>query len=150
MNGLSKSMKLSDYTYTIRNKSLLFIVFLFGFFAVHAQRLDTSSSSSKQLYLKYMQRRSTYKTIGWVLLGGGAALFGTTYLVNNANGFNGPTKGENLFTAGFIAAAVSPVFFIMAGVNKRKARLTLKGERLTSAALFRGPCFPAVSLRINL
>jgi hypothetical protein len=134
----------------MRKKTVLFIVLLLSIFAVHAQRLDTLSSHSRQQYLKYIKKRSTYKTLGWVLLGTGVALFGTAYLINVENGWNGEDKAENLFAAGFIAAAVSPPFFILAGISKRKARLALKGERLTSAIMFQRPYFPAISLKINL
>lgn len=97
-----------------------------------------------------MEKRATYKTIGWVLLGAGVTCFGTAYLINVENGWNGPTKAEGLFTAGFVAAAASPPFFILAAINKRKVRLVLTGERLSSVILFDKPPYPAVSLRINL
>ncbi len=134
----------------MRKKAALFFISLLSIFAVHAQKLDTLPSDAKQQYLGYMKNRSTYKTTGWVLLGTGAALFGTAYLMNVANGWNGPTKGENLLIAGIATAAISPPFFIVAGVNKRKARLALKGERLTSAIIFHRSTYAALSLSIIL
>jgi hypothetical protein len=66
----------------------------------------------------------------------GVTLAATSYLINAANGFHGKSKGENLFMAGVTAAAVSPPFFIIAGMNKRKAKLVLKSEQVTSAIMF--------------
>jgi len=134
----------------MRLKVFLFIIALLSILAVHAQRLDTLPIGSQQLYSKYMKRSSTYKTIGWVLLGTGVVMFGTTYLVNVENGWNGATQGEDLFGVGIAVAALSTPFFILAGASKRKAKLVLKGERLTSAILSQRLYYPAVSLKINL
>jgi hypothetical protein len=134
----------------MRKNTVLFIIFLLCIFAVHAQRLDTIPRDFKEQYLKYMKKRSTNKTLGWMLLGSGVALSGGYYLINAANGFNGPNKGEGMFEVGIATAALSTPFFIMAGANKRKARLALKGERLTSAIRFRRPYFPAISIRFDL
>jgi hypothetical protein len=134
----------------MRKKAALFFISLLSIFPVHAQRLDTLSSDAKQQYLGYMKNHSTYKTTGWVLLGTGAALFGTAYRMNVANGWNGPTKGESLVIAGIATAAISPLFFIVAGVHKRKERLALKGERLTSAIIFHRSTYAALSLSIIL
>jgi hypothetical protein len=134
----------------MRKKAVLFIIALSGIFAVHAQRLDTLSGSSEQEYLTYMKKRSANKTFGWVLLGTGVTLAGGYFLINNANGWNGHNKGEGMFEFGVATAALSIPFFIMAGANNRKARLALKGERLTSAILFHRTTYPALSLSINL
>jgi hypothetical protein len=134
----------------MRKKAVLFIIALSGIFAVHAQKLDTLSGSSEQQYLGYMKKRSANKTFGWVLLGTGVTLAGGYFLINSANGWNGHNKGEGMFEVGVATAALSIPFFIMAGANNRKARLALKGERLTSAILFYRTNYPALSLSINL
>jgi hypothetical protein len=72
-----------------------------------------------------MKKRSTNKTLGWVHLGTGAALAATWYQTNSANGWNGSTKLEGMAEAGIASTALSIPCFIMAGENKRKARLVL-------------------------
>jgi hypothetical protein len=131
-------------------KTILFIIGLLGIFTVYAQRLDTLSSGSEQQYLRYMKKRSTYKTIGFVLVGTGVTLAAGYFLINSANGWNGHNKGEGMFEVGIATVVLSTPLFIMAGANKRKARLALKGERLTSAVRYQRPYFPAFSVRISL
>jgi hypothetical protein len=77
-------------------------------------------------------------------------LASTWFFINSANGWNGPNKGEGMFEAGIATAVLSTPFFIMAGANKRKAMLAIKGERLTSAIIFHRTTYPALSLSIRL
>ena len=118
--------------------------------AVYAQSLDTLPKASEQQYLKYMKKRSTYKTIGFAFLGTGVTLAAGYFLINSASGWNGHNKGEGMFEVGVATAVLSTPFFIIAGANKRKARLALKGEGLTSAIMFQRPYFPAISVRLSL
>jgi hypothetical protein len=108
------------------------------------------SSDSEQQYLGYIKKRSTYETLGWILLGTGAVLFSTAYLIHVANGWNGEAKGESLVIAGITSTAVSPAFFILAAITKRKARLALKREQLTSAIMFSNSYYTAISLKVDL
>jgi hypothetical protein len=112
----------------MRKKAVLLIIVILSIFAVHAQRLDTLSSGSQQQYQRYLKNRSTNKTIGWVLLGTGAALFTTAYLMNVSNGWNGTPIGEGILEVGVTSATLSIPFFVLAGENKRKARLALNGK----------------------
>ena len=117
---------------------------------MHGQRIDTLPSPAKQQYLHHMKKRSANKTIGWVLLGAGATLAGGYFLANAANGWNGHNKGEGMFEVGVGTAVLSAPFFVMAGANRRKAKLSLKGEGLTSLVKFRKPYFPAFSISVDL
>jgi hypothetical protein len=65
------------------------------------------------------------------------------------NGSNGHWDLESLFYVGEGLAIASVPFFILAGINKRKARLVLKGERLTSSIMFQRPYYPAISLQLH-
>jgi hypothetical protein len=97
-----------------------------------------------------MQKRSTHKTFGWLLLGTGVTLASGYFLINSANGWNGVNKGEGMFEAGVASTVLSTPFFIIAGANKRKATLALKEERLTSAIIFHRSTYAALSLSIIL
>ncbi len=134
----------------MRKRAFLFMVAMLGMAALHAQKVDSLSETASQQYLSYMKKRSTNNTFGWVLVGTGAALFGSTFLINNNNGWNGPTKNQDMFVVGIGAAALSIPFFIAASVNKRKADLVLKGERLSSTRMFPHSAYPAIAFRVNL
>jgi hypothetical protein len=112
----------------MRKKAVLFMISMLSIFAIRAQSIDTLPTGSQQQYLKYMKKRSTHKTIGWLFLGTGAALAGGFFLINNANGWNGTPKGDGMFEAGIASTALSIPFFIIAGENKRKAKLALPGK----------------------
>jgi len=120
--------------------------------STNAQRIDTTTKNAdaELQYRKYMQKRSSNLTGGWLLLGIGVALAGGNFLMNSANGWNGPNKGEGMVEAGIVAAALSTPFFIMAGANKRKARLALKSEKLTSNFIYRQRAYPTLAICIDL
>ena len=132
-------------------KSALLAISLIGMLTANAQSIDTvvQKNNSKLLYKKYMQKRSTYMTIGWVLVGTGVALPVISYSVDAAKGWNGHTELNWMFEVGIVSLGLSIPFFIIAGANKRKAKLAVKGERLTSSIMFR-QTYPALSLSIDL
>src|SRR5690242_14231762 len=129
----------------MRKRAFLFMIGMLGMAALHAQKVDSLSEIARQQYLSYMKKRSTNKTFGWVLVGTGAALFGSTFLINNNNGWNGPTKHQDLFVVGIGAAALSIPFFISASVNKRKAGLVLKGENVAFPGNTLHSPYPAIA-----
>jgi hypothetical protein len=83
-------------------------------------------------------------------VGTGLAVATSYFLINSSNGWNGPNKGEGMFEAGVATSLLSIPIFIMAGANKRKANLALKGERLTSSIRSSRPFYPAFSISVNL
>jgi hypothetical protein len=133
-------------------KGAFLIIFLLRMMTSNAQVTDTSAKNRnpRLSYERYMQERATNLTFGWILVGTCVGLAGTWFLVNSANGWNGSTKGEGMFEAGIATAVLSTPFFIMAGANKRKAGLALKGERLTSAIILHRITYPALSFSICL
>ncbi len=120
--------------------------------ALTAQQTDTTAKHSyaKTQYLHYMKQRSTHLTAGWVMVGIGVALPVSWFLMNSANGWNGPAKGEGMVEAGIGAVVLSTPFFIMAGSNRRKAKLALKGEPLISAIIPRRSFYAALSVSLDL
>ena len=124
---------------------------------VHAQKTEPSTNiSSRTLYDNYIQKRKTFNTAGWVLLGAGAGMLiggGSMYGSYANQGFNGPspTSADALIIAGGTAALASIPLFILANKNKTKANLALKGESIAfgnkSLATFN---YYALALRINL
>jgi hypothetical protein len=128
-------------------RALLFL-FCFSFQMACAQH-DSTMKHTTSLET-YKKRRTTYNTIGWATLGTGIVLAG--YSIYNhvyINGSNGHWDLESLFYVGEGLAIASVPFFILAGINKRKARLVLKGERLTSSIMFQRPYYPAISLQLH-
>jgi hypothetical protein len=134
----------------MRKIIVLLLISLLSIFSINAQGIDTLPGEVNHEYLRYMKKRSNNKTLGWVFLGAGVALFGTAYLSNVANGWNGTNLLDGMAEVGIASTALSIPFFIIAGENKRKARLALKGERLTSAIIFDRITYPALSLSIKL
>ena len=136
----------------MRKNQLIAIVFLLFTTAGMAQRQDTAQhmTFAREDYNKYMKRRNTFNTLGWVMLGAGVVMSGTSYLIYSSNGFNGTWDLEPLFIAGLVTTGASIPVFIAASINKRKARLLLKGENV----LFRPPSlrlgYPAIALQIKL
>lgn len=130
---------------------LLFFIYVFTTSVIMSQTLDPSvNHSSNTLYKTYMKQRATYNTIGWVLLGSGIIIAAASYGSYANNGFNGAWGQEGLFELGGVATIASIPFFIVAGKNKRKAKLALKGESITSGKFIFKSTYPAFSLRINL
>ena len=133
----------------------LVFIFLFAALVASSQVSDTSHNASSDLYKKYIKKNRINKTVGWILLGSGLIIAGGSYLAYANNGFNGVWEQEDLFNVGLVTAAVSIPCFIFAGINKRKAKLVLKGEsiafgKLMPGAQFNNTYYAAVSLRINL
>lgn len=101
---------------------------------VFAQRVDTSTNKARQTtYDLYMHKRKVQNTNGTVLLGSGFIMMAVG-LARIANGSTGsfitgvhvPQDGVVFLAAGTGAMLISVPFFISAGSNKRKARLSLK------------------------
>ena len=124
---------------------------------VHAQQTAPFANiSSRALYDNYIQKRKTFNTAGWVLLGAGAGMMiggGTMYASYANQGYNGPSpaSADALIIAGGVAALASIPLFISANKNKTKANLALKGESITFGnKIFATSDYYALALRINL
>jgi hypothetical protein len=112
---------------------LIAITFLLFDQPAMAQWVDTLKN--KPAYNLYMHKRKVNNTVGAVLLGSGFTMMAVGF-ARMASGSTGdflsgvslPKDGIVLFAAGTGAALVSIPFFISAGSNKRKARLSLKAN----------------------
>ena len=135
----------------VQKIGIVIVTFLLSIQLVSAQKADTSIfHPSNSLYDRYMQRHKTFNTVGWVLLGSGAALViaGSLYQTD-PNSFLDFTQPV-LIVGGGVVALVSVPFFIVAdrnGQKARKAKLQLKTGNIPGAYKFN---YVGVALKINL
>ena len=110
------------------------------------------------------KKSKTQKTVAWVLLGSGTALFvggliaHYNYLNNNDNPFaelTETTTGEVVAGVGVLVASGSIPFFIASSKNKKKAKaasvfIDVERARVLQGTAFSNQPFPAVGVRIPL
>jgi len=96
----------------------------------------------------YLAKSKNQKTAAWVLLGGGAALIGTGFLIGDSenSSFDDAATGALLAGIGVLSAIGSIPLFIASGKNKRKA-LTMSANFKIENATY---SYPAVALKIKL
>jgi hypothetical protein len=111
----------------------LLILILFSMQLVSAQKTDTSSLRSPQAsYDFYMRKHKTNHIIGWSCLGGGTAMLIGGIAIKVNNGFlSNNSQGQWLTYLGLATTVASIPFFISAGTNKLKARLSLKAQSIS-------------------
>jgi hypothetical protein len=81
----------------------------------------------------YKEKSKNQKTAGWVLLGGGAALFtGSIIIAGNANFENDAAvvAGSIAFLAGTVSMIASIPVFISSSKNKGRAEVLLKQHNI--------------------
>ncbi len=111
---------------------------------------EQSKFVSQTQYDFYSLKQKRQKTAAWICLGGGAAMTITGLILaeNNAEGTiksifteekngseEGFVSGSLLTIVGGATSLASIPLFISAGKNKRKAALSIKGERLSFGKL---------------
>ena len=144
---------------------MFFIIYLLFYITVSAQQTDTTIQMSRQ---DYLQKSRGQKTVGRILLGGGALLYmisvlvATDDIVGVLDGIGNPNPPEDkdnsglsdvLFITGTVAIVSSIPLFISAGKNKRKAAsLSFKTEKYQqlSGEKIVWHRIPSLSLKINL
>ena len=114
------------------------IMILFAFSSVQSQLIEPAPDSTPQeFYDYYMIKNQRNKTTAWVCLGGGVGLFIAGTAVGTAGLLDWDSSemgtGTGMMLAGVVGAAASIPFFIMAGSNKRKARLHFSSTQNTVA-----------------
>ena len=111
----------------------LFIATLFSMQLVSAQKTDTSTLRSPQaLHDSYMHKYKTNHIIAWSCLGGGTAMLISGIAIKIHNGFlSNNSQGQWLTYLGLATTVASIPFFISAGTNKLKARLSLKAQSIS-------------------
>ena len=105
----------------------------------------------------YLQKSKNQKTAAWVLLGGGAALIGTGFLVGDGknSSFDDAATGAVLAGIGLLSTIGSIPLFIASGKNKRKAITTSAFIKMETAPAFQKQSFvpnsyPAFSIKFSL
>ena len=127
-------------------------------FAVSASSFGQKTSDSIPSVKKdYLHRSKNQKTAGWILLGGGAALMGSGFVVGIAEvaSFDDAATGAVLIGVGFLSSLASIPLFIASGKNKKKAMnmtTTIKMEKAASIERqsFVQSSYPALAFKINL
>ena len=96
----------------------------------------------------YLTKSKNQKTAAWVLLGGGAALIGTGFLIgdNKNSTFDDAATGAVLGGIGVLSAIGSIPLFIASGKNKRKALKMSANFKIENGTT----SYPAVALKIKL
>jgi hypothetical protein len=101
-------------------KIILFVLLFVSATRILSQQTDTKHPITKQ---DYLAKSKNQKTGAWVLLGGGAALIATGFLIGDRkeSSFDDAGTGAVFGVLGFLSAVGSIPLFIASGRNKRKA-----------------------------
>ena len=134
-------------TYMSNPSFYLFLFFLIAIQQIQSQVIEpTTNKSSQELYDFYTLKQKKNKTAAWIMLGGGLVITMAGLVVNSEDEvgniltlgfieFEKEHKGDWMIYLGSATTLASVPFFIAAGKNKRKARLSLKGESMTFSNL---------------
>lgn len=131
---------------------------VFLFFILTSISLSGNSQEEQKDFSKenYLQKSKNQRTVGWVLLGAGAAV-GTVGIIvtNEADSFFEDSgkidTGLTLFAVGAASTLASIPLFIIAGSNSRKAAsLSLESQRFIIPGQGLSGIQPALSLKIEL
>jgi hypothetical protein len=112
-------------------------ILLFAFQMSFGQKTYTVIDQKPiQSYDIYMNKQKTNNKVAWACLGSGIAMTITGIGINVGGGIidgdpTNNTKGLWLSYLGGATTLTSIPFFISAGKNKRKARMSLKNESVT-------------------
>lgn len=105
----------------------------------------------------YLQKSKNQQTAAWILLGGGAALIGTGFIVGDGknSSFDDAALGAVFAGIGLISTISSIPLFIASGKNKRKANTFSGKVKMENAPFFQKQSFvqksfPAFSVKFNL
>ncbi|TMI96312.1 MAG: hypothetical protein E6H08_04635 [Bacteroidetes bacterium] len=104
----------------------------------------------------YLVKSKNQKTAAWILLGGGAALIGTGFLIGDSKNstFDDAVNGAFLGAIGTLSTIGSIPLFIASGKNKRRAMKTTTFIKMETAPSFQGQSYiqnsyPAFSVNIT-
>ena len=116
-----------------------------------------TNDSVAPIKIDYMQKSKNQKTAAWILLGGGAALIGTGFIVGDGKeaSFDDAATGAVVAGVGLLSAIGSIPLFIASGKNKRKAMnmsTVIKMEKATiiERQSFVQSSYLAIAFKINL
>ena len=96
--------------------------------------VNQEPKTAQEMHDMFMKKSKAKSTAAWITLGSGVFLAGVGFAtIDYDNGFaTGSVIGAGLVVIGGASTLVSAPFFISAGSNKRKAKLALKGETVSS------------------
>ena len=116
-----------------------------------------TNDSVPSVQTDYVQKSKNQKTAAWILLGGGAALIGTGFIVGDGKeaSFDDAATGAVLAGVGLLSTIGSIPLFIASGKNKRKAMNMSTVIKMEKATIVERQCFvqssyPAIAFKINL
>jgi hypothetical protein len=149
-------------------KKIIFCIMLFAF----ATASFAQQSTSKQAFIQadYLMKSKKQKKVAWILLGGGAGLIVTGFVIPQgeptgyqidpiSGGFYEGHKNDGIKGAFGVAGSVSMLgsipFFIASGKNKKKARaasvfINMERAPVLQAAVISNLSFPVLGVRISL
>ena len=139
-------------------------------FAITSFGQIETTSNQVPIQTDYLKKSKTQKTVAWIFLGTGVAVFTGGMIahynhVNNINTWDDLAKGiESAFgydgyTAvaglGLIIAGGSIPFFILSSKNKKKAHaasvfIDMKKAQVLQGTAFNNRSFPALGVKIHL
>ncbi|MES2777279.1 MAG: hypothetical protein V4722_24085 [Bacteroidota bacterium] len=148
-------------------QALFILAFVFATtYILPAQMLDTSALNTQQEKHKmYLKKAKNNRLAGWVMLGAGLGMtiLGASQSLSNFSGggllsgsgssssaSSSNSEGSFLATCGLVSMLGSIPCFIGGGINKRKARLMLKQDKLSigNKVLYKAS-YPAVAITVS-
>ncbi len=119
-------------------QALLFFIFILSTLQlVQGQQISTTANQQPiQSYDSYISKQKANKTAAWICLGSGIVMTATGIGINMSGGlFDGDSTNNNkglwLSYLGGATTIASIPLFISAGINKRKAKMSLKNESVS-------------------
>lgn len=139
------------------------IIFFATFFLLSAPSFSQQVTHSQlPAHENYLKKSKTQKTVGWILLGGGATMITASLLIMNNKVNEDPlgvlvsdeASASVILGLGGIASALASIpFFIASGKNKRRAAaVSFKMEKanIVNQWAFSNNPYPALSIRVRL
>ena len=147
-------------------KKIVISTMLLAFAIASFGQLDTAPKPAL-MQADYLKKSKTQKTVAWIFLGTGVALF-TGGMIAHYNHVNNPDDFEDAIESAFgydnatavaglglIVAGGSIPFFIVSSKNKKKAHaasvfIDIKKTQVLQGTAFHSQSFPALGVKIHL
>lgn len=143
-------------------KNVIILTMVLAFTTVSFAQQITPKQDLNWKESDYFKKSKTQKTVAWILLGGGVALFTGgliahyNYINNQDNPFaelTETTTGEFVAVVGVLMAGGSIPLFISSSRNKSKAKaasvfIDMEKAQVVQGTVFSCQPFPAVGVRI--
>jgi hypothetical protein len=147
-------------------KKIVISTMLLAFAIASFGQLDTAPKPAL-MQADYLKKSKTQKTVAWIFLGTGVALF-TGGMIAHYNHVNNPDDFEDAIESAFFYDGASAVaftgiliaggsipFFIVSSKNKKKAHqasvfINMEKAQVLQGTAFNNQSFPAVGFKIRL